>query len=94
MFISDPTDQNNYGNMTENYFLIFYTIESILKIITFTFYSAEDAYLKDYWNIMDFSVVIIGIISFILEKSIGGSKITGLSALKAFRILRPLTFFI
>ena len=90
MFISDPTDQNNYGNITENYFLIFYTLESILKIITFTFYSAEDAYLKDYWNIMDFSVVIIGIISFILEKSIGGSKITGLSALKAFRILRPL----
>ena len=90
MIISDPTDPNNYSNITDNFFLIFYSIEAILKIITFTFHSAEDAYIKDYWNILDFSVVIIGIISFILEKAIGGSKITGLSGLKAFRILRPL----
>ena len=90
MFISDPTDQNNYGNITDNYFLIFYGLEAILKIITFTLYSAEDAYLKDYWNILDFSVVIIGVISLIIEKSIGGgAKLSGLSALKAFRILRP-----
>ena len=90
MFISDPTDQNNFANKTDSYFLIFYAIEAIFKIITFTFYSAEDAYIKDYWNILDFSVVVIGIISYILEKSIGNSTISGLSALKAFRILRPL----
>ena len=90
MFISDPTKQNNIVNKTDNYFLVFYLIESILKIITFTFYSAEDAYLKDYWNILDFSVVVIGVISFILEKYMGNTKIAGLSALKAFRILRPL----
>ena len=90
MLISDPTDQNNYVNSTDNYFLIFYGLEVILKIITFTLYSAEDAYLKDYWNILDFSIVIIGVISLILEKVIGGgAKISGLSALKAFRILRP-----
>ena len=90
MFISDPTSQDNIGNKTENYFLIFYLIEALLKIVTFTFYSAEDAYLKDYWNIFDLFVVVIGVISFILEKKMGGSKISGLSALKAFRILRPL----
>ena len=90
MFISDPTDQDNIANKTDNYFLIFYTIEALLKIVTYTFYSAEDAYLKDYWNILDLFVVVIGILSFILEKSMGGKKLSGLSALKAFRILRPL----
>ena len=91
MFISDPTDPHNYANITDDYFLIFYALEAILKIITFTLYSAEDAYLKDNWNILDFSIVIVGIISFFLERFIeGGSKIPGLSALKSFRILRPL----
>ena len=90
IFISDPTDPNNIENTTDNYFLIFYGFEAILKIITFTFCSAEDAYIKDYWNILDFLVVIVGFLSFILEKTMGGTKISGLSGLKAFRILRPL----
>ena len=90
ILVSDPTDPNNIGNRTDYYFLIFYTIEAILKIVTFTFFSAEDAYIKDYWNILDFSVVIIGLISFGVEKMLGGKKISGLTALKAFRILRPL----
>jgi hypothetical protein len=90
MLISDPTDSDNIGNRTDSYFLIFYLIEAILKIVTFTLYSAEDAYLKDYWNIFDFIVVVTGIISLIIEKTIGGTKLSGLSALKAFRILRPL----
>ena len=90
IFISDPTIRNNIGNRTDFYFLMFYALEAVLKIITFTFYSAEDAYIKDYWNILDFIVVIIGFISFIIEKEMIDSKISGLSALKAFRILRPL----
>ena len=93
ILVSDPTIQDNIGNRTDNYFLIFYGLEAVLKIITYTFYSAEDAYIKDYWNILDFVVVIIGFISFIIEKIMGGSKISGLSALKAFRILRPLKTF-
>ena len=88
--MSDPTISNNIGNRTDNYFLIFYTFEAILKIITFSFYSAEDAYIKDYWNIFDFLFVIIGLISFSVEHLLGGKKISGLTALKAFRILRSL----
>ena len=90
ILISDPTDPNNLGNISDNYFLYFYTFEAVLKIITFTFISAEDAYLKDYWNILDFAVVLVGWISFILERAMNGTKITGLAGLRAFRILRPL----
>ena len=90
ILISDPTDPNNLGNLSDSYFLYFYTIESILKIISFTFFSAEDAYIKDYWNILDFFVVLVGWISFIIEKAMNGTKISGLAGLRAFRILRPL----
>ena len=90
ILISNPTDPNNIGNASDHYFLYFYTVEAILKIITFTFISAEDAYIKDYWNILDFFVVLVGWISFIIEKAMNGTKITGLAGLRAFRILRPL----
>ena len=90
ILISDPTDENNIGNLFDNYFLFFYTLEALLKIIAFTFISAEDAYIKDYWNILDFSVVLVGWISFILERVMNGTKISGLAGLRAFRILRPL----
>ena len=90
ILISDPTDSNNIGNKSDNYFLYFYTIEAILKIISFTFITEEDAYIKDYWNILDFFVVIVGWISFVLERAMNGKKISGLAGLRAFRILRPL----
>ena len=84
---SDPTDPNNLGNRADVYFLYFYTLEAVLKIISFTFIIAEDAYLKDYWNILDFTVVIVGWISFGLEKIFKASTLSGL---RAFRIMRPL----
>ena len=90
ILISDPTDPNNLGNKSDQYFLYFYTVEAILKIISFTFFQAEDAYIKDYWNILDFFVVLVGWISFIIEKVMNGTKISGLAGLRAFRILRPL----
>ena len=90
ILISDPTDPNNIGNKSDKYFLFFYTGEAVLRIIAFRFISAEDAYIKDYWNILDFFVVIVGWISFVLERVMNGKKISGLAGLRAFRILRPL----
>ncbi len=39
---------------------------------------------------MDFFVVVVGWILFIVEKALNGTKISGLAGLRAFRILRPL----
>ena len=90
ILMSDPTDPNNLGNLSDAYFLYFYTLEAVLKIISFTFISAEDAYIKDYWNILDFIVVIVGWISWSLEGIFNSTKLSGISGLRAFRILRPL----
>jgi len=87
---SDPTDVKNLGNLTDQYFLFFYTLEAVLKIISFTFISAEDAYLKDYWNILDFVVVIVGWVSYILEKLFKNADLSLLAGFRAVRILRPL----
>jgi hypothetical protein len=59
--------------------LYFYTVEAILKIISFKFFSAEDAYIKDFWNILDFFVVLVGWISFVIERLMNGTKISGLA---------------
>ncbi|MCQ2815701.1 MAG: ion transporter [archaeon] len=90
ILISDPRDANSLQNTTDSYFLYFYTVEAALKIISFGFIIGEQAYIKDYWNILDFFVIIMGWVSFILERVMEGKKIAGISGLRAFRILRPL----
>ena len=90
ILISDPRDNDSLANTSDSYFLYFYTLEAILKIIAYGFIGTEFAYLKDPWNILDFFVVFVGWISFILERVMNGTKISGLAGLRAFRILRPL----
>jgi Ni,Fe-hydrogenase I cytochrome b subunit len=90
ILISDPRDNDNIANTSDQYFLYWYTFECILKIIAYGFVMTENAYLKDYWNCLDFFVVFVGWISWILERTMNGKKISGLAGLRAFRILRPL----
>ena len=90
ILMSDPNNPKNLGNITDRYFLFFYTLEAVLKIISFTFIWAEDAYLKDYWNILDFVVIISGWVYFALELLFKNADFGPLVALRAIRILRPL----
>jgi len=90
ILISDPVDPLSIANTTDDYFLYFYTFEMILKIFAFGFILPENSYLKDLWNILDFVVIFVGWISFLVEKTTGGGKIQGLAGLRTFRILRPL----
>ena len=46
---------------------------------------SKNAYLKDYWNILDFLVVL----QMIVQMSIGDMQLQ-LSGLRSFRVLRPL----
>ena len=52
------------------------------KIIGLGFAFGPNPYLKNSWNWLDFSVVIIGYLSFV--------GVNNLSALRTFRVLRPL----
>ncbi|KAG5329127.1 CAC1A protein, partial [Acromyrmex charruanus] len=70
---------------TEMYFLVIFCVEASLKIITFGFVLHRGSYLRNIWNIMDFFVVVTGIIT-----SQFGNLGIDLRTLRAIRVLRPL----
>ena len=64
-----------------------FALEALLKIIAYGFiFNRNIAYLKNGWNIMDFIVVSISLISFVIS----GDKLKIIKVFRLFRILRPL----
>jgi len=62
----------------------FYTVELVLKVTAWGVFLSPDAYLMDYWNWLDFIVVVAGWLPYITKES------AGLGFLRLFRVLRPL----
>uniref|UniRef100_A0A8C3L2C0 Voltage-dependent L-type calcium channel subunit alpha n=1 Tax=Chrysolophus pictus TaxID=9089 RepID=A0A8C3L2C0_CHRPC len=95
-----PEDDTNVANSSleklEYAFLIFFAIEAMLKIIAYGFLFHTDAYLRNGWNVLDFSIVSLGLVTMTLEQinakegSLGGKGGFDVKALRAFRVLRPL----
>lgn len=71
--------------MLNYFFLVYYSFEATLKIFAFGFFFPKKAYIKDYWNILDFIVLGSSYLPFFLDENT-----FDLSFLKSFRILRPL----
>jgi hypothetical protein len=74
---------NRLQENSEMFFTIFFTAEAAIKIITYGVVMQDTCYLRDGWNILDFSVVITGLL-----QNIPGLQNT--SGVRAFRLLRPL----
>ena len=84
-------DANAINHMLEKVelvFLVIFTFESALKIIAYGFLFHPGAYLRNGWNILDFVIVVIGILSTILAQL--QIKAFDVKSLRAFRVLRPL----
>lgn len=82
----DSSGINVKLNNAEIFFMIIFAGESILKIIAMGFVLHPGAYLRNGWNILDFSIVLIGFVTMIFEEYIE----VDVKALRAFRVLRPL----
>jgi hypothetical protein len=85
--LEDPTEE--YSNdhplaILEQIFLYIYTAEAFLKITSQGFIRGKNAYIRDRWNLMDFTIVIISWITEFIEEGVN------LSAFRIVRILRPL----
>ena len=65
-------------------FTYLFTIEFLMKIISYGFVLDDNSYLRDPWNWLDFLVVITGLLSFFPKIN------ANLFALRTFRLLRPL----
>ncbi|NWV35321.1 CAC1S protein, partial [Grantiella picta] len=97
IYLPMPEDDTNVANSSlekiEYAFLIFFAIEAMLKIIAYGFLFHTDAYLRNGWNVLDFSIVTLGLITMTLEQvnaKQGGKGGFDVKALRAFRVLRPL----
>jgi voltage-dependent calcium channel L type alpha-1D len=80
------SERNMKLEKAEYFFIVVFTLESILKIIAYGFVAHPGAYLRSAWNMLDFFIVVIGFVSLIFEKYIN----VDVKALRAFRVLRPL----
>ena len=84
--INDPLSTDpDWQVAIDNFFLVFYTVEAVLKIWGLGFIIQRKAYLRDPWNVLDFVVVVTGYIPFVLN-----SNSVNLGALRTVRVLRPL----
>lgn len=71
------------GGTIDFTFLILYTCEMLLKIVAMGFCLREHSYLRNGWNVLDFSVVFLGWLSL-------GINSGAMSGIKVVRTLRPL----
>ncbi|XP_037087446.1 LOW QUALITY PROTEIN: voltage-dependent calcium channel type D subunit alpha-1-like [Pollicipes pollicipes] len=87
-----PSGDSNHTNSIlesiEYIFLVIFTAECMMKIIAYGFLLHPAAYLRNVWNLLDFSIVVIGLISTALSSLI--KEGFDVKALRAFRVLRPL----
>ena len=74
-----------WQNDIDNFFLGFYTLEMTLKILGLGFIANRKAYLRDYWNMLDFVIVVTAYIPIIFS-----STHINLKPLRSLRVLRPL----
>jgi hypothetical protein len=84
MATDDPLSTVSSLPWVETTFTAIYVTEMSLKIMAFGFIFNKGSYLRDMWNIMDFFIVITSLLPIVIN--LGFS----VSALRAFRVLRPL----
>ncbi|CAH0731482.1 unnamed protein product, partial [Brenthis ino] len=67
------------------FFTAMFTIELLLKLITYGFILHKDAFCRSAFNLLDLLVVIVSLIS-----ASGSSNVSFIKILRVFRVLRPL----
>eukprot|EP00111_Clytia_hemisphaerica_P002564 TCONS_00007303-protein len=84
----DKSKLNLQLEKAEIYLLAIFIVEALLKIVTRGFILHPGSYLRNAWNVLDFVVVVTGIMSLpYLNLDIDANA---LKALRAGRVLRPL----
>nr|CAH8845802.1 unnamed protein product [Trichobilharzia regenti] len=85
----DSNTLNHILEKIENVFIVIFTVECVLKIVAFGFVMHSGAYLRNAWNILDFTIVILGLLQPLIQQMVEQSGVD-VKALRAFRVLRPL----
>ncbi|KAK9498552.1 hypothetical protein O3M35_003159 [Rhynocoris fuscipes] len=86
LYLPEDNETAQILEKTEIYFLIIFIVEMILKCIAYGFAFHPGSYIRNPWNIIDFFVICIGIISFFPL----GIDLAILRMLRVVRLLRLL----
>ena len=70
------------------FFTFIYVVECAIKVIAMGFAHHRNAYLRNTWNLLDFFIVLTGIVGLI---PVANSSI--IRAFRSMRVLRPLRLF-
>ena len=73
-----------YHDLIEDGATLYFTVELFLKVVAMGLIGHEDAYLADYWNQLDFVVVLTSWLPLLFP------SLDNLSGMRAVRALRPL----
>eukprot|EP00959_Pyramimonas_sp_CCMP1952_P286007 5980416-Pyramimonas_sp.AAC.1 len=79
------TSRGKLLNAMEYVFTVAFVIEMLLKIVCLGFVGGPGTYLRDGWNSMDFTVVVLGLLPIV-----AGGILPSVSAVRTVRVLRPL----
>ena len=71
----------------DNYLIVIYSIEMMLKIWANGLFFSRAGYFRNGWNLLDFTIVITSYIPFVFTNQ---GKSFNLSSLRTLRVLRPL----
>uniref|UniRef100_A0A7S1XCD4 Voltage-gated ion channel superfamily n=1 Tax=Tetraselmis chuii TaxID=63592 RepID=A0A7S1XCD4_9CHLO len=77
------TPEGRFLLKVEYFFIAFFTLEMVLKIMGMGFILRKGTYMRDPWNVMDFVVVVLGLVSILPQAD-------NYTAIRAVRVLRPL----
>ncbi|XP_055343397.1 voltage-dependent L-type calcium channel subunit alpha-1D-like [Paramacrobiotus metropolitanus] len=89
----DSDKTNDILDKLEYFFIAVFTLECALKITAFGFIGHPGAYMRNGLNVLDFIIVVVGLISVAIHASVpvaDHSATFDVNALRAFRVLRPL----
>lgn len=84
----DKSEKKEALENIESVFLTIFTLECFLKIVAYGFIFHPNAYLRTWWNMLDFSIVVMGLLSTLA--TVLPSLDVDIKGLRAIRVLRPL----
>ncbi|XP_051759698.1 voltage-dependent R-type calcium channel subunit alpha-1E isoform X7 [Ctenopharyngodon idella] len=91
--VNTQSDRNKVLRYFDYLFTGVFTFEMIIKMIEQGLILHDGSYFRDLWNILDFIVVVGGLVAFALTNVMGsntGRDIKTIKSLRVLRVLRPL----
>ncbi|KHJ46318.1 transporter, cation channel family protein [Trichuris suis] len=89
--VDDMNPRNKYLNYLDYAFTAVFTVEMILKVVDMGVIIHPGSYCRDWWNLMDATVVLCALIGFVFaDRPKAGKNLSTMKSLRVLRVLRPL----